>query len=285
MTAYNAEKTIRAAIASIVAQSFPDWEMVIVDDGSSDSTSAIARSFRDARIRAFADGQRKGVPNRRNEILARAEGKYLAWMDSDDISYPQRLEREVEFLTANPVVDVVASNMIVFRGDFEVVGKRTMPPDHASIVQKPYSSFPMGQPTFMGGLQWFREHRYDERATRPDDQDLLLRSYRRSTFAGIPEILVGYRENGIDLKKAFLGRTQWINAILRDAAGNSSLLPGIWASIMQVAKIATEVLAVVTGLNYALLRHRALPINQEERIEWQRVVELIQSVRPLDAQG
>jgi glycosyltransferase involved in cell wall biosynthesis len=278
MTAFNAEKTIGLAIASIIAQTFTDWEMLIVDDGSSDATVRIARSFHDERLRLHGDGTRKGVPRRRNEILSMAHGKYLAWMDSDDVSYPQRLEREVAFLESQPDVDLVGADMIVFRSECIPVGKRTTPPDHKAIIRNPYRGFPMSQPTFLGRLSWFREHRYNERATRPDDQDLLLRSYRDSTFAGLPEILVGYREERIDLRKSFRGRRQWLDAIARDAWRHSMLPAALVAGAAHIAKGATELFAVTTGLNYMLLRHRAMPINDVERDDWERVMNVVRAV-------
>ena len=271
MPVRNSEPTIGLAIASIVAQTYPDWELIVLDDGSDDSTVATARSYGDRRIRVISDGRRKGIPVRRNEIISLSRGKYLAWMDSDDISYPRRLAIEVDYLESRPQVDLVASEMTVFRNTREVVGKRSIPADHALICRRPYWGFPMSQPTFMGRMSWFLEHRYDERMKRAEDQDILLRAFRRSTFAGIQQILVGYRETNIDLKKIVVGRRLWAASVWRDAKRNSSLTKGIEATIIQIGKIVLEGLAVVSGLNYVVLRHRAKPVSEGERREFEMV--------------
>jgi Glycosyl transferase family 2 len=271
MPVRNSEATIAITIASIVAQTCEKWELIVVDDGSSDATVEIVRAFRDDRIRVFVDGQRKGIPIRRNEIISLCRGTYLAWMDSDDIAYPERLQVEVDFLERHPDVDLVAAEMIIFRGDAEVLGKRSIPAEHADLCRHPYRGFPMSQPTFAGRLQWFREFRYDERMKRAQDQDLLLRAFRRSRYAGIQQVLVAYRETKIDLSKILLGRRLWIGSVVRDARMNGSVMKAVIAAMIQIAKLAVDVVAVGSGLNYVILRHRAQPLSASEREKFDRI--------------
>lgn len=271
MPVRNSEATIGLAIASIIGQTYDDWELLVADDGSDDGTIRIVESFRDPRIRLMTDGERKGIPIRRNQILAEARGAYMAWMDSDDISYPNRIAVEAGFLDSHPEVDLVASEMIVFRDQGQVIGKRTLPADHKTIARRPYWGFPMSQPTFMGRLSWFRKFRYDERMRRAQDQEILLRAFRTSTYAGIQQILVGYRETRISLKKIFLGRRLWVASILRDAKANASMVAGVAAALVQLGKISIESLAVLTRLDYILLPHRAMPVTPLERKEFEMV--------------
>lgn len=272
MPARNVGQSIELAIASVIAQTYPHWRLLIADDGSDDDTVRRARSFRDERIIVLCDGERHGVPRRRNEILSKSEGTYMAWADADDISYPRRFETEVARLEATGA-DLVSAGMIVFRAEDDLLGKRTVPADHDAICRHPYAGFPMAQPTFMGRLDWFRRHGYDERAKRPDDQDLLLRSFRTSRFAGVEQILVGYRETTVNLRKTLLGRTHWMQSVFRDARKHRRMRDAVAAGAMHLLKAWTDVFAVTTHLNYSVLRHRARPLTESERLEWARVLD------------
>jgi glycosyltransferase involved in cell wall biosynthesis len=98
MPVRNCGKTLRAAIRSILWQTYPRWELLILDDASTDKTVEIARSFDDSRIKVLVDGVRRGLPARLNEAIFQSNGQYLARMDGDDVAYPERLERQIRFL-------------------------------------------------------------------------------------------------------------------------------------------------------------------------------------------
>ena len=94
--------TVGAAIRSIVHQTIDDWDLILIDDGSTDSTLARIRSFSDDRIRVHSDGLSLGLAARLNQAIELAGGDYLARMDGDDIAYPERLERQIAVLKALP---------------------------------------------------------------------------------------------------------------------------------------------------------------------------------------
>ena len=109
MPAYNAEKYIGAAIESILEQTFQDWELVIVDDGSTDNTvTVVDRYLNDPRIIFHQNENNLGIAASRNTAMEFAHGKYIAIQDDDDLSLPHRLERETVFLEAHPEIDAVA---------------------------------------------------------------------------------------------------------------------------------------------------------------------------------
>ena len=95
---YNAEPYIREAVSSILAQSFSDFELIIVDDRSTDESSALVRQLYDSRIRLLENQVRLGISLTRNRGLVEARGKYIAVLDADDISHPLRIEKQVGFL-------------------------------------------------------------------------------------------------------------------------------------------------------------------------------------------
>ncbi len=109
MPAYNAEKYIGEAIDSVLKQSFIDFELLIINDGSTDDTQKVVGSFNDDRI-VLVEQVHGGVSNALNNGLARAKGKYIARFDSDDICLPQRLEKQFTFLEADPEYVIVGTD-------------------------------------------------------------------------------------------------------------------------------------------------------------------------------
>ena len=99
--AYNRERYLADAVDSVLAQTFTDFELLIVDDGSRDRTVEIAKSYRDPRIRLVRHERNRGVAAARNTGVAEARGAYVAFLDSDDVAYPDRLARQVAFLDAH----------------------------------------------------------------------------------------------------------------------------------------------------------------------------------------
>jgi GT2 family glycosyltransferase len=115
MTTYNGAATIGASIDSILAQSFRDFELLVVDDGSTDDTPAILDRIRDPRLRVLRTGSRGGIVAARNHGFAAAQGHYIAPLDHDDLSDTERLAREVAFLDANPDAVLVATEIRIAR--------------------------------------------------------------------------------------------------------------------------------------------------------------------------
>lgn len=106
MPAYNAEKYIGEAIESVIAQTYKDWELVIVDDCSKDKTAEIAQSYvtKDSRIKLYKLKQNKGVANARNVAMEKAQGQYIVFLDSDDMWLPEKLAKQIEFMRENGYV-------------------------------------------------------------------------------------------------------------------------------------------------------------------------------------
>ena len=114
MPAYNAEKYINEAIDSILAQTFTDFEFIIIDDGSTDSTCAIVESYSDSRIRFFKNEHNLGVAATLNRGLDLARGEYIARMDADDISLPTRFEKQAAYMDSHPDVVVCGTGVECF---------------------------------------------------------------------------------------------------------------------------------------------------------------------------
>lgn len=194
MPVYNAGKYLRLAVLSIIKQTFTDWELLIVDDGSTDSAFQNIADMKDARIRIFRDGKNKGLAVRLNECIDLARGKFFARMDQDDVSYPDRLMQEVSFLDQNPSLDLVAVRAITIDENNKATGLLPNALTHDEICARPWMGFYLPHPTWMGRIEWFRNYRYSEPGPYfCEDQELLLRSYQDSKFGTIDKVLFAYR--------------------------------------------------------------------------------------------
>src|ERR1022692_2680451 len=176
MPFYNAECTIGASIRSMLLQTYPNWELLLCDDGSTDASRELARAFHDPRIVVCGDQRRLQLGARLNECIERARGEYVARMDADDIAYPRRLEKQLRFLADHPEVDLTGGWAVLFADAGAPVGKRADPAAHGQIARWPLYSFKLIHPTFMGKTSWFRRYRYRADAIRCEDHDLLFRA-------------------------------------------------------------------------------------------------------------
>jgi hypothetical protein len=274
MPVFNCATTVAQAICSILNQTVENWELLIIDDGSTDNTLEIASSFDDPRIIVTKGDGNKRLPTRLNECINMARGKYFARMDGDDIAYPGRLRCQLEFLQSHPDVDLVGGWMVVFRSDGTVLGARRGHQTHEQICAHPWRSIPIAHPTWMGKIEWFRRNHYHTVAAA-EDQELLYRTYRNSRFATVPEIVLGYREDRLSLPYLLFQRWHVCKRIIQDAGQQRRFMSGALGIIGQAAKGLLDTVAVCTGLNYRLLRHRALTIHREEEKEWQLVWEQV----------
>ena len=194
LPAYNAERTVADAITSILLQTYSNWELLLIDDGSCDNTLKIVKQFDDPRIKIYADGSNKRLSVRLNEGIDRAEGKYLARMDADDMCFPDRLTRQVEYLESHPEIDLLGTTAVLFNDSGNIIGRYPFRQTHEEICKRPWNGFYLAHPTWMGKSEWFRKYRYRiPEVERAEDQDLLLRSYPSSRFACLPDMLFAYR--------------------------------------------------------------------------------------------
>lgn len=271
MPIHNCEQTIAVAVRSLLSQTFRSWELLLIDDGSTDRTLAIARSFSDPRIHVLADGRHRGLVFRLNQAIDLSRGSYFARMDGDDVSYPERLTLQVEYLEAHPEIDLLGGGVLIFGRDGEVLGTREARTSHKQICRRPWAGFYFAHPTWMGKTTWFRQHRYRFDALRCEDQDLLLRTYRRSRFAALPEIVLGYREEALSIGKILTGRRHFLRSVIREAALKRDYATAVAAIVEQSVKGFVDCVAIGTGLNYRILRHRAVPVGEAARKQWAEV--------------
>jgi hypothetical protein len=188
-------------------------------------------------------------------------------MDADDISYPRRLEKQLGFLEDHPEVDLTGGCAVVFADGGAPLGKRNYPTAHADIARRPLHWFKLMHPTFMGKTSWFRRYRYRTDAIRCEDMDLLFRSCLGSRFANLQEIVLGYRQGSLDLRKCLRGRWMWFHCSGRYLSGAERLQVGA----LEAFKSCWDVVAVAAHADAAWLRSRYAALNDNELLEWRQV--------------
>jgi len=150
MPAYNAEKYICEAIMSVLRQTYTDFELLIVNDGSTDRTAQIIRAFSDERIVFIDKKENEGVAAALNTGLKIARAEYIARFDADDICYPERLEKQLRFLQQNPDYVLVGSDVdyMLDNGD-HLFSFKCIAHTHEEIMQKMYFYCPFVHPAVM----------------------------------------------------------------------------------------------------------------------------------------
>lgn len=197
MASFNRDDYLRQAIDSILNQSFPDFEFIIVDDGSAESTRTLLRDYarRDPRIVLVLNESNMRHARSLNKGLALARGQYIARMDSDDIALPMRLARQVAFMDANPQVGICGSWIQYFGTRTHL---RRTPPDDATIRCALFFHSAIIHPSAMFRRQLFVDHNlaYNVDFTEAEDYELWVRAAQVTTLANVPQVLLHYRSHG-----------------------------------------------------------------------------------------
>lgn len=197
MPVYNAEKYLVSAVDSVLAQSFQDFELICVDDGSNDNSLAILKNLakKDNRIRVYKNPHNTGIGYTRSKLKSLAKSSYIAIMDSDDVMVNNRLEKQYNFLLQNPKVIVVGGQCITIDENNKVSGKKIFPTDHKSIYNMMYTNMSVQQPTIMVNCNLVPKDFpwYDNSVSPVEDLDNLFRLFNYGEFANLPDVTLYYR--------------------------------------------------------------------------------------------
>lgn len=239
---YNNHRTVAGAVRSILDQSFTDFELLVVNDGSNDGTDAVLAAVSDARVRIISDGKNLGLPRRLNQVVAMAEGQYIARMDADDIAFPDRLQKQADYLDAHTDIDVLAMRAIVFDDSKSLLGLMPFAAHHADICRRPWSAFPMPHPTWMVRRSWFDKYHYAiPEIWRAEDQDILLRGHQDSCYACLPDVGLCYRQNIFSFPKVGMARRSLLRAQLSYFLGRGQYAYSTLSLIGFVVKTASDI--------------------------------------------
>ena len=202
MPVYNGEKFIGQAIESILAQTYPHFELVIVDDGSTDGTLRVIEGYADARIRVVRNPRNLGLSLTRNRGIEASRGEYIAILDSDDVALPERLAEQVAFLEANPGFGLVGS----WAQPVNRTGTPAGPAWELPATPESIPSILLFHNYFVQSAVMLRKSALPAPAYRTDfppaeDYDLWVRISRHHKTWNLPKVLVHYRQHDSNISR------------------------------------------------------------------------------------
>ncbi len=191
---YNAEKYIESCMDSVLAQTYKNWELLLIDDGSTDGSAEKIRAYSDRRIRFYQNDGNRGIPYTRNRGLELARGKYIAFLDADDVSHPRRLERSVRFLQRHLEYQVMGGMFDYIVDQAVKQGSRQL----KAVVCRDYDCVfcsPLVNSTAMVDMDLVRKQniRYNSSYFVAQDYDFFCQCLKYTSIARIRDKLTGYR--------------------------------------------------------------------------------------------
>jgi glycosyltransferase involved in cell wall biosynthesis len=198
MSCYNGGRWLREAIDSVIAQTFDDFELILVDDGSSDETWSIIESYRDRDRRIVAVSKsHTGLADSLNVGIAKARGAWIARLDQDDLCEPTRLEEQVNFVSNHPDVVLLGTGCLEIDNQGRAIKRHEYPSDHHDLVRRlerlraffPHSS------AFYRADDVRKAGGYVSRIHRSEDSRLWLELTSRGNIACLPKLLVRIRRH------------------------------------------------------------------------------------------
>jgi glycosyltransferase involved in cell wall biosynthesis len=272
----NARRSLATAVRSVFAQTHEDWELLLIDDGSTDGSTDVVRRVNDPRVRLLADGSNRGLCARLNQIAAMARGTYLARMDADDVMHPERIGRQLALLRADPSVDLVDTATFTMDEDLTPLGIRGDGP----LDARPEAVLRDGlliHPTVMGRSEWFRRHPYDPVFVRAEDRELWIRTCATTRCARLGQPLFFYREGPAGNLGNYLRTERTVRDILRLYG---PALVGVRQTRLLVIRSRLKSMAyrlgTVLGLQGRLISRRNRRLEATEVREASRILAAIQ---------
>jgi len=250
------------ALKSVFAQTFTDWEMILVDDGSSDGSLTLARSIKDPRVRVYSDGLNKRLNARLNELVSLARARYFFRMDADDIMHPERLERQYAELLRSDSETVVGTGACSIDRNSHIVGVRRPIGKHTGFG----ANQPFIHPSVAAPTEWFRRNPYSESFVfhRSQDAELWCRTAHHSNFVNLPDLLLYYREIGTFSYENYIGSQLGLIFLLRKQLGRQRMRYVV-VLLWYLAKIFVVSVYDVLGKENSIVGRRFRPIRPEQR--------------------
>jgi glycosyltransferase involved in cell wall biosynthesis len=205
MPVYNTAAYLPEALESILSQTYRDFEVIIVDDQSRDQCPAILKKYarRDDRIRLLRNAVNLKLCRTLNRAIEAARGEYLVRMDSDDVSEPERIEKQVAYMDAHTEVGISGGTMQIIDEQGRPLGRRQYALTDAAIRSRLFRYSPFSHPTVIfrrSALE--RAGVYDPRFEHAEDYELYFRLGRVAQFGNLPDVLLQYRRVGTSVTSA-----------------------------------------------------------------------------------
>jgi glycosyltransferase involved in cell wall biosynthesis len=202
---YNAERYIKECIDSVLLQTYRHFELLIIDDGSTDKTKKLIRQYKDKRIKIRYNEKNEGLVATVNKLIQWAGGKYIARIDADDMMHEMRIEKQVAFLEDlhNKNTGAVGSNHYVIDIFGHLIGLKKYPATNAEIRMSMLFQNPFSNPSVMFRAETLKQIKYSRKYLHAEDYHIWFVLSRLCDFANIPEYLTYYRVHGANLSTSY----------------------------------------------------------------------------------
>lgn len=275
MPFFNNAQTILMAVRSVLAQSYENWRLVLLDDGSTDGSLDLVSQIADRRVTVLSDGSNRGLASRLNQLTELADSPVLARMDADDLMHPRRLELEVAALMGDARTDLVCSGAVSIDDLDRPTGYRESLSSPTAVDH--FRRSPYIHPTVLGRTEWFRTHPYDPGYRRCQDQELWVRTLGERVVVTLDEPLLYLREAGTvpaaKYATSMAGTRRVLRAHGRRTLGGASAGRLLAATYLKQAAYAA---AEMTHQTDRLVRSRSRHLSAREQ---QRHEEVIAGIR------
>lgn len=199
MTVYNGGPFLQSGIESVLNQTLSDFELIAVDDGSTDQTPRVLSGYDDPRMRVVTLPNNQGIPSARNIAIGEARSDYCAFLSHDDVALPNRLEEQLRFLEAHSDIGMVGSDVEVIDEKGEALRTVNMPRRDLEIRWTALLECPLRQSAIMVRTELARDLKYSEQFLSYSDYDFMSRLLHVTRAANLPEVLVQYRRHATNI--------------------------------------------------------------------------------------
>lgn len=297
MPVYNAASYLQEAITSILNQSFSNFELLVFNDGSSDGSAELLKQFHDPRLKLFNYSVNTGYVIHLNEGIKIAQGKYIARMDADDVSYPDRLQKQVDYLETHPEVGVCGSQ-VRYIGDYN--GESSMPTTYSEIAIALIAQCPIWHPTVMMRRSILTERNllYNNDFLFTEDYDLWCKIAKETKIINLSKPLLYYRKHkqqvsvtkiASQIEASNLIGSEYLlslgfNLSDEQATGLTYLRKNLWQ--YPIVSSAGEYSSIINTMNEIIKQNDTLKVfNTDElyiqfTLYWQKITEGIPRFNP-----
>lgn len=262
---YNSGIYLRYSILSVINQTYQNWELLLINDGSSDNYREILDSFQDERIKIIDDGQNLGLPARLNQLTHLANGDFYARMDADDIMRLDRIAKQVDYMLKHPEIDVVGTMAYGIDGDNKIMGLSRQLEEAPHCVDDILKGNRFLHPSIMGKTSWFLNNPYDTKLRRMQDLALWITTVRKSKFSYISEPLLFYRADGIPSLAKYLSTQRYSRYFYKTITGHINTTQRIRMYLLTYVKSMIYITLSLLNKESILINRTSQSLDKNER--------------------
>lgn len=275
MPVYNGERFLQEAVDSILAQTFTDFEFIIVDDGSTDGSLEILTKLQDPRIRIVRNRNNQGVVRSLNDGLAAAQGEFIARMDADDISRPDRLSKQIVFLETFPEIGVLGTGIRIMDSSGVRIPAKKLFTEHEALRWGLCFSTSIMHPTVMMRRKIVEEAGgYNQEMAQAEDYDLWRRLSAVTRLANLPDELVDLRRHetnasslhALEVRQHAMNTSRLMMSHILDEDVPLAMIQPLWERTVRTEREARPLAELVYRLYATITRNDKLSTTESQNI-------------------